>query len=99
MVCSPRDLSVLSQLDCELLAEIGIAPVRTDLGEMEGDHPHAFALDHHALKRIPQRKKIITRHTSDEGFVLCNALSFHISEYSNNVVKWVRAGHVTTDKH
>ena len=27
MVYSPRDLSVLSQIDCALLAEIGIAPV------------------------------------------------------------------------
>jgi hypothetical protein len=28
-----------------------------------------------------------------------NALPFHVSEYSSNVVKWVRKGHVQTDKH
>ena len=99
MVYSQRELSVLSQIDCELLAEVGIAPVITDLGEMEGDHPNAFVLDHHALKRIDQRKEIITEYTNSEGFVLRNALPFHVSEYSSNVVKWVRAGHVQTDKH
>jgi hypothetical protein len=66
---------------------------------MEGDHPHAFVLDHHALKRIDQRKEIVTEYTNSEGFVLRNALPFHVSEYSSNVVKWVRAGHVQTDKH
>jgi len=99
MVYSPRDLVACSHLDCELLAEVGIAPVITDLGEMEGDHPHAFVLDHHALKRIDQRKEIVTEYTNSEGFVLRNALPFHVSEYSSNVVKWVRAGHVQTDKH
>lgn len=99
MVYSQRELSVLSQLDCELLAEVGIAPVITNLGEIEGDHPHAFVLDHHALKRIDQRKEIVTEYTNSEGFVLRNALPFHISEYSSNVVKWVRAGHMQTDKH
>lgn len=74
----------LYQLDCELFAEVGIAPVRTDLGEMEGDHPNAFVLDHHAMKRIDQRKEVITEYTNSEGFVLCNALPFHISEYTND---------------
>ena len=78
---------------------MGIAPVSTDLGEMEGDHPNAFVLDRHALKRIDQRKEIITEYTNSEGFVLRNALPFHVSEYSSNVVKWVREGHVQTDKH
>ena len=99
MVYSPRDLTACRQLDCEFLAEVGIAPVITDLGEMEGDHPRAFVLDHHALKRIDQRKEIVTEYTNSEGFVLRNALPFHISEYSSNVVKLVRAGHVQTDKH
>ena len=99
MVYSPRDVTACRQLDCELLAEVGIAPVITDLGEMEGDHPNAFVLDHHALKRIDQRKEIVTEYTNSEGFVLRNALPFHVSEYSSNVVKWVRAGHVQTDKH
>lgn len=99
MVHSPRDVTACRQLDCELLAEVGIAPVITDLGEMEGDHPHAFVLDHHALKRIDQRKEIVTEYTNSEGFVLRNALPFHISEYSSNVVKWAMAVHVQTDKH
>ena len=99
MVYSPCDLTACRQLDCELLAEVGIAPVITDLGEMEGDHPHAFALDPRALKRIDQRKDIVTEYTNSEGFVLRNALPFHVNEYSSNVVKWVRAGHVQTDKH
>ena len=97
MVYSPRDIAACRQLDCELLAEVGIAPVITDLGEIEGDHPHAFVLDHHALKRIDQRKEIVTEYTNSEGFLCCVML--HISEYSSNVVKWVRAGHVQTDKH
>ena len=66
---------------------------------MEGNHPHSFLLDEDALLRIGRRKDIITIYTRDEGFVLRNALPFHISEYSSNVVKWVRAGHVQTDKH
>jgi hypothetical protein len=83
-----------------LLAEVGIAPVLTDLGEMEEDDPDAFILNQNVVSSwIPQRKNIITRYTNSEGFVLRNALPFHVSEYSSNVVKWVRAGHVQTDKH
>ena len=74
MVYSPHGLTACRQLDCELLAEAGIAPVRTDLGTSEGDHPDAFVLDHHALKRIDQRKEIVAEYTNDEGFVLRNAL-------------------------
>ena len=99
MVYSPRDVIACRQLDCELLAEVGIAPVGTDLGEMEGDHPRAFVLDHRALKRIDQRKEIVTEYTNSEGFVMCNALPFHVSEYSRNVVKWGMEGHVQTNKH
>ena len=99
MVYSHHDVTACRQLDCELLAEVGIAPVITDLGEMEGDHPHAFVLDHHTLKRIDQRKEIVTEYTNSKGFVLRNALPFNVSEYSSNVVKWVMAGHVQTDKH
>ena len=90
MVYSPHDLVACRQLDCALLAEVGIAPVMTDLGEMEGDHPNAFVLDHHALKRIDRRKEIVTEYSTCEGFVLRNTLPFHISEYSSNMVKWVR---------
>ena len=71
----------------ELLAEVGIAPVITDLGEMEGDHPNAFVLDHHALKRIDQRKEIVTEYTNSEGFVLRNALPFH-STSASIVATW-----------
>jgi hypothetical protein len=34
-----------------------------------------------------------------EGFVLRNANAFPYEEYSENVAKFVRAGHVQTDKH
>lgn len=37
--------------------------------------------------------------SDQEGFVVRNAMSFQISDFQNNVVKWVRAGHVRTDKH
>jgi hypothetical protein len=34
-----------------------------------------------------------------EGFVVRNAGSFLADDFSTNVVKWVRAGHVQTDQH
>ena len=35
----------------------------------------------------------------NEGFVVRNIDSFHYDDFSNNVVKWVRANHVTSDDH
>lgn len=99
MVYSPRDLSVLSQIDCALLAEIGIAPVSTFLGDGEGDHPNAFVLNRETFKQISVHFNTFAEYSPHEGFVLRNALPFPLSEYSVNVVKWVREGHVTTDKH
>lgn len=34
-----------------------------------------------------------------EGFVIRNTNSFHYSDFQKNVAKWVRKGHVQTDKH
>ena len=34
-----------------------------------------------------------------EGIVVRNASLFHNDDFSNNVMKWVRKGHVTTDVH
>ena len=34
-----------------------------------------------------------------EGWVLRLAGEFHYDDFSNSVVKWVRKGHVQTDKH
>jgi hypothetical protein len=35
----------------------------------------------------------------DEGFVVRNADRFHYDQFNYNVVKYVRKGHVQTDKH
>jgi hypothetical protein len=52
MVYSPHDLTACRQLDCELLAEVGIAPVSA-YGNPHAQeeiyserHPNAFVLDH-----------------------------------------------------
>lgn len=34
-----------------------------------------------------------------EGYVIRSANGFHYDEFGNNVVKWVRKGHVTTSQH
>ncbi len=34
-----------------------------------------------------------------EGFVFRNAAGFHVDEFSNNVLKYVRKNHVKTDEH
>ncbi len=34
-----------------------------------------------------------------EGVVIRNASFFHNDDFADNVMKWVRKGHVTTDKH
>jgi hypothetical protein len=34
-----------------------------------------------------------------EGIVIRNATSFHNDDFSQNVMKWVRKGHVQTDEH
>jgi hypothetical protein len=37
--------------------------------------------------------------TKTEGYVVCNIESFGYDEFGDNVAKWVRAKHVTTDEH
>ena len=48
---------------------------------------------------LPSLRSQLQEYSTCEGFVMRNALPFHVSEYSRNVVKWVRKGHVQTDKH
>ncbi|WDE06750.1 RNA ligase family protein [Thalassomonas viridans] len=36
---------------------------------------------------------------NQEGYVVRNSGSFHYREFAENVAKWVRTNHVTTDKH
>ena len=106
MVYSSLDKEVCNQLDCQLLADCGIVPVSPygcphAQDEIYSErHPNAFVMDHSLANiGIPSLKKILQEHSNHEGFVMRNALPFHVSEYSSNVVKWVRAGHVQTDKH
>jgi hypothetical protein len=34
-----------------------------------------------------------------EGYVIRNRESFHFDSFSENVAKWVRSNHITTDEH
>lgn len=44
-------------------------------------------------------KNIVLDSNSQEGYVVRVAESFHYRDFSHHVAKWVRANHVTTDKH
>ena len=103
---SSLDKEACKQLDCQLLADCGIVPVSA-YGNPHAQeeiyserHPNAFVLDHSLINtHLPSLRGQLQEYSTHEGFVMRNALPFHVSEYSRNVVKWVRAGHVQTDKH
>ena len=106
MVYSSLDREACSLLDCQLLADCGIVPVSAYGNPHTQDeiyserHPNAFVLDHSLINtHLPSLRGQLQEYSNREGFVVRNALPFHVSEYSRNVVKWVRAGHVQTDKH
>ena len=106
MVHSSLDKEACKQLDCQLLADCGIVPVSA-YGNPHAQeeiyserHPNAFVLDHSLINtHLPSLRSQLREYSTREGFVVRNALPFHVSEYSRNVVKWVRKGHVQTDKH
>lgn len=53
-------------------------------------------LDRRALKQIAAWKLDLTR---QEGYVIRSVAAFSRAEFTQNVAKWVRRGHVQTDEH
>lgn len=51
--------------------------------------------DEKMLRDLPKKMDL----TKQEGYVIRPAASFHISEFSSRVAKFVRKGHVQTDEH
>ena len=51
--------------------------------------------DEEYLRNLPSKMDL----NKQEGYVFRNAESFHYDDFANNVAKFVRAGHVTTDSH
>ena len=98
MVHSSLDKEACKQLDCQLLADCGIVPVsaygnpHAQEGSYSERHHNAFVLDHSLINTHPPTilEKSAPRILHCEGFVLRNAMPFHVSEYSRCVVKWVR---------
>lgn len=50
------------------------------------------------LNEIHSRFTAVTNTEHDEGYVIRDADSFNRSEFGTRVAKWVRPGHVTTEK-
>jgi hypothetical protein len=81
----------------------------------EGVEEFAYFVDLHTvpvlfkgvIKTEKELREIVENLTSQksalggerEGVVIRNASLFHNDDFSENVMKWVRKGHVTTDQH
>lgn len=71
------------------------------------DVPTAPVLFRGVIKTYEELKTIVEDLVSQpsslggkrEGIVIRNASSFHNDDFSQNVMKWVRKGHVQTDEH
>ena len=72
----------------EFFSKVGITPVEV---------MYDGIVDLDILRDISKNQRF--HNGSDEGFVVRTFDGFNYDEFSTHVVKWVRKGHVQTDKH